>query len=95
MKIYLAGPMTGLSNLNFPAFEIAAHNLRHDGHEVFNPAELPEEIHSDLRECLARDFDYICRHAEAVALLPGWRNSKGATAEYHAALALGLRVIEI
>jgi hypothetical protein len=47
----------------------------------------------DLRTALAEDLDFICRKAEAIALLPGWVNSKGARAEHAAAVALGLRII--
>ncbi len=48
-----------------------------------------------LRDALHDDLAWICRHADAIALLPGWRNSKGATAERATALALGLEVIEL
>ena len=46
----------------------------------------------DLRIAFAEDLEYICHHAEAVALLPGWQNSKGATAERAVAEALGLGI---
>ena len=49
----------------------------------------------NLREALADDMAWICRHAEAVALLPGWQASAGANAELATALALGLKVIEL
>ena len=43
MNIYLAGPMRGYPNFNFPAFYIAATKLREEGHTVFNPAEKDEK----------------------------------------------------
>lgn len=39
LRVYLAGPMTGVPHFNYPAFNEAAAQLRADGHEVFNPAE--------------------------------------------------------
>lgn len=49
----------------------------------------------DLRVALGEDLAWICAHADAVYLLPDWRNSKGATAERAVALALGLFVVEL
>lgn len=39
MKLYLAGPMRGYPDFNFPAFFAAAANLRSQGYSVFSPAE--------------------------------------------------------
>lgn len=113
MKIYVSGPMRGIPQFNFPAFDQAASRLRSEGNIVFNPAEedrrkYGHEIASynntgdeavaalsgfNLRDVLARDMDWICRQADAVAMLPGWETSRGATAEKATAEALGLAVI--
>ena len=116
MKIYVAGPMRGIPEFNFPAFHAAAASLRAQGHEVFSPAERDIAHHGvdiskgnttgdetvaaathgfNLREALKDDLEFICLHADAVALLPGWHNSKGAQAEVATAHALGLTVIEL
>lgn len=104
MKIYVAGPMRGIPEHNYPAFIAATADLRAQGHEVFSPVEWDIKTHGpsgcnagefDLRAALAADLEWICRSADAVALLPGWENSKGAQAELATARAIGLVVVEI
>jgi hypothetical protein len=46
----------------------------------------------DLRDALAVDLEWICRHADMIVMLPGWEKSSGATAEHAAAKALGITV---
>jgi len=47
LKIYLAGPMRGIPEFNFPAFFAAAIQLRKTGAFVFNPAERDVERHGE------------------------------------------------
>ena len=101
MKVYLAGPMRGYDNLNHPAFFAWADALRVQGHEVFNPAAQPLEqdairLNEDLsfrRKVFKLDTAWICEHADAVALMPGWEKSDGAVAECALAKAIGLPII--
>lgn len=92
MRLYLAGPMRGIEDFNYPAFKAAAAFLRDQGHFVFNPAENTRSD-SEIRQCMAIDTAWICNCADGIALLPGWENSKGAKAELALAEAIGITVL--
>lgn len=105
MKVYIAGPMRGIPDFNFPAFTWAAATLREGGgHEVISPAEHDlengfnpmgmaghEDLDGifDLRAALAWDLQQVAT-CDGVFLLPGWEKSSGARAELACAAALGL-----
>ena len=111
MRIYIAGPMRGIEEFNFPAFHAAAARLRAAGHVVFDPAEHDEStgfdatgltghedlagLGFDLRAALGADLAWITSTAEAVCVLGGWARSKGASAEVCVAVALGLPVLSL
>lgn len=42
-SIYIAGPMSGYPEFNFPAFYRAAEKFKHLGYNVFNPANKSNE----------------------------------------------------
>src|ERR1700685_3711214 len=97
MRLYLAGPMRGLQENNHEAFYVGREYLRLQGHEVFCPDEMTENVTEsregitpDLRELMAMDLSWICRMAEGVVVLPGWRRSLGVRAEVSVALAIGI-----
>jgi hypothetical protein len=48
MKIYLAGPMSGYPQFNFPLFYKAAALLRADGWNVVSPAELDADTDAEI-----------------------------------------------
>lgn len=93
MKIYISGPMSGLPELNFPAFNEAAKQLRALGHEVANPAEKQEEGNPGMQwiDLMRLDIKMLM-DCDAVAALPGWGDSRGARIEVELATALGFLV---
>lgn len=93
MKVYLAGPIKSNPDY-FDAFARGAEQLRQMNHQVFNPAAANLEKWS-LREIFAYELNWICREAEAIALLPGWENSEGVAAELATAKVLGLEIIPL
>jgi hypothetical protein len=93
--IYLSGPMKGYPESNYPLFNRVAGELRAQGHKVYNPAEYPHDGPTfPIREAFAAYSAFICREACTIVLLPGWEESKGATAEKALADNCGLDVIE-
>ncbi|WP_310936091.1 DUF4406 domain-containing protein [Variovorax sp. UMC13] len=93
IRYYVAGPMTGLAELNFPAFHAEAARLRAQGFEVENPAEINPDPTAGWQECMRADIARLVT-CDAVLLLPGWRQSRGASLEAHIAKALGLVLVE-
>ena len=89
--VYLSGPMTGLPDLNFPAFHSAARELRARGFEVVNPAEINPDATMGWEACMRVDIKALC-DCDAIALMPGWERSKGAHLELHIAHRLALKV---
>ena len=124
MRIYISGPMTGLPDYNFPAFEAAERRLTEQGHFAINPHRISALFGTAVE--LAESFKIFCaidgkdnyvlkeeldrraslahavmnadlaavRSCDAIYLLRGWEESRGAKEELAEALKHGLRVIQ-
>lgn len=90
-KIYLAGPMTGLPDSNYPAFHREAAWLRSMGLEVVNPAETKLDPGSAWAAFMGPGIAQLVT-CDGIHLLAGWERSRGAALELHIAASLGLTV---
>ena len=86
MKIYIAGPMTGIENYNRVEFFLMADYLTKNGHTVMNPANHSEGFTQPEYMHVSFAMIDVC---DAIVLLPGWEKSVGAKFEYHHALSKG------
>lgn len=98
--VYLAGPMRGITDYNYPLFFSVADRLRAMGYKVENPAQncgitlslaVYNATHTSKQfaDYMKADLCNLSR-ADAICLLPGWRSSQGARLEYHIAMELGM-----
>jgi len=103
-SIYIAGPMTGYPEFNFPVFNAVASKLRAEGWTVFNPAEKESETLSeaslkngDAVQAAKDGFNFREVYlwdvekvisSDAIYMLPGWENSPGACGEHAVAVAM-------
>jgi hypothetical protein len=96
MRLYIAGPMTGIPDFNYPAFFKAEEQLLEAGYEVENPArnKPTTEDGTPTATWLAymRMSLVQISGVDGLALLDGWRNSSGAQLEQHIGTALKLPV---
>lgn len=88
--IYIGGPMSGLPEFNDPAFHAKAAELRALGHKVHNPAENDGTSTDKPWAFYMRLALRQLLECDEIHLLPGWRNSRGATIEYSVARELGM-----
>lgn len=105
MTIQLAGPMAGYPDLNRPAFDKAASELRAAGHTVINPHDVPPHEHegqcprsyavSDSGHsaaCHLRTCLISLLGCAELHLLKGWSASRGTGVELLTARESGLVV---
>ena len=102
---YLAGPMSGIPQFNFPLFYSAAATLRAAGYTIISPAELDDAedkgaamaspdgsmatITKTWGDFLARDVKIVADQVQGIIFLPGWSKSRGAKLEAFTGLLCG------
>lgn len=103
-SVYIAGPMSGLPDFNFPKFNSVAATLRFGGWTVYNPADKEGEtlsekarVNGDHIQAQKDGFNFRevflwdvdkVIKSDAIYMLKGWENSPGARAEHAIAVAM-------
>ena len=100
-SVYIAGPMTGVEEFNYPLFNLVAATLREWEFDVVNPAELQHNkdaeetgVEATRAEYMVLDLPHVIA-CDVLVLLPGWETSTGTNIELLVALACGLDVWEL
>lgn len=109
LPIYICGRMTYITHFNVEAFFDARDKLESEGFMVQLPSDLddpdvvahlmrspngePEDSALTWGECLAMDVRLIADEVGAVAVIPGWKRSKGARLETFVAYQVNKPII--
>jgi hypothetical protein len=91
-RLYVAGPMTGLPEFNYPAFFAAERALRDLGYDVLNPARVEGRSGCSTWLDFMRASLLDLAECDGIATLPGWQDSRGAALEVYIVQSLGLPV---
>jgi hypothetical protein len=106
-KIYISGPITGMPNLNREAFEQEAERIRTMGNTPINPhlfckgieESYPWDTMTEDQQWRAYMVQCIrvmhCWEIDAIHLLPGWENSRGAVIEEMIAEAMNIERVVV
>lgn len=92
IRVYISGPITGAKGYAL-RFAQAEAKLEKMGLSVFNPArvnaELPEDLEHEEYMQMSMAMLGMC---DAIYMLEGWRDSRGACREYGYAMRKGLMI---
>ena len=101
--VYISGPMSGIPDLNKPAFDEAKKHLESYRAIVVNPHDVGKEAewHPGFREMSdGEKWEIYLRYdlaamlmCDMVCALDGWENSRGALLEVNTAKAVGIPVM--
>jgi hypothetical protein len=90
--------MTGLPHYNFPAFEMAARDLRSKGFDIASPHEIDFGETAETRGSLPyqtylRAGVKLLLECDGIILLVGWELGKGCLTELYVAHALAMQIL--
>ena len=91
-RLYLSGPMSGLPEHNFSAFNAEAARLRELGYDVVNPVDINPDPGTPWHEFLRNDLLALLT-CDTIALMPGWQGSTGAHLEMHVAHRIAMPIV--
>lgn len=94
MKAYLAGPMAGYPDHNWPLFKRVTTFLRSRKYTVFCATESGGNPALTYLESLKLSLIHMLQ-ADTILLLPGWEKSRGATLELLLASALEYEIYRV
>jgi hypothetical protein len=86
VRVYIAGPMSGL-----PDFNEAEELLRAHGIDAVNPARVYDAEPKDWKGYMVQSLTDVAS-CDGLALLPGWERNCGAQLEVRVAFSLDLDV---
>lgn len=92
--VYVSGPMSGIEQLNRPAFNAEARRLRAAGYHVVNPAEVVLAGAASWHDFMRTDLIQMLEQCSVICLLPGWMDSRGARLEHQLAIGLDFTVVD-
>ena len=92
IKVYIAGPISGMPDLNKPEFADMADKLRKAGFDAVNPHETCEGIEGWV-ECMKADIKQLM-DCDYIILLDGWNNSRGCRIEIALCRELGIKELK-
>lgn len=88
--VYLAGPMSGHEDFNYPLFHRVAGELRELGAMVLSPAEHSWDMNTPREAFMKLGFSKLLQCTD-ICLLPFWSLSEGASIECQVALSCGMK----
>ncbi len=96
-EIYISGPITGIADLNRPAFAHISNQLHQKGYMPINPLDFFTDEEQKLLtwdKAMRSDVKHLLP-CGACIMLPDWNNSAGATFEFITAKTLNIPVINL